>query len=100
VAELAGHFDVSKDAAARAYAQYHNEPIAIVVTHNDLVVRAYKSTKFPRISAPLGRRVPAGSVFHRQSMQLQAARDVVDTVADTWIEVEYGQRAPELFEQV
>jgi hypothetical protein len=25
---------------------------------------------------------------------------VVDTVADTWIEVEYGQRAPELFEQV
>jgi hypothetical protein len=25
---------------------------------------------------------------------------VVDTVADTWIEVEYGRRAPELFEQV
>jgi hypothetical protein len=25
---------------------------------------------------------------------------VVDTVADTWIEVGYGQRAPELFEQV
>lgn len=100
VVELARHFDVSKEAAARAYAQYHNEPIAIVLTHNDLVVRAYKSTKFPRISAPFGRRVPAGSVFHRQSLQRQAASDVVDTVADNWIEVEYGQRAPELFEQV
>jgi Zn-dependent peptidase ImmA (M78 family) len=98
--DLARHFDVSKEAAARAYAQYHSEPIAIVITHSDLVVRAYKSMKFPRISAPLGRRVPAGSVFHRQSLQRQAASDVVDTVADTWIEVEYGQRAPELFEQV
>jgi hypothetical protein len=56
--------------------------------------------KFPRISAPLWRRVPAGSIFHRQGLQRQAASDGVDTVADSWIEVEYGQRAPELFEQV
>jgi Zn-dependent peptidase ImmA (M78 family) len=100
VVALARHFDVSKEAAARAYAQYHGEPIAIVVTHNGLLVRAYKSTKFPRISAPFGKRVPRGSVFHREGLQRQAASDVVDTVADTWIEVEYGQRAPELFEQV
>jgi Zn-dependent peptidase ImmA (M78 family) len=100
VVELARHFDVSKEAAARAYAQYHSEPIAIVVTHNDLVVRAHKSTKFPRISAPFRKRVPAGSVYHRRSLQRQVVSDMVDTVADTWIEVEYGRCAPELFEQV
>jgi hypothetical protein len=44
--------------------------------------------------------VPAGSIFHRQGLQRQAASDGVDTVADSWIEAEYGQRAPELFEQV
>jgi Zn-dependent peptidase ImmA (M78 family) len=100
VIDLAKHFNVSKEAAARAYAQYHGETIAIVVTHNDLVIRAHRSLKFPRISASFGKRVPAGSVYHRRSLQRQAASDVVDTVADTWIEVEYGQRAPELFEQV
>jgi Zn-dependent peptidase ImmA (M78 family) len=100
VVELAKHFNVSKEAAARAYAQYHDEIIAIIVTQNDLVIRAHRSPKFPRISAPFGKRVPVGSVYHRRSLQRQVAGDVVDTVADTWIEVEYGQRAPELFEQV
>jgi Zn-dependent peptidase ImmA (M78 family) len=100
VIELAKHFDVSKEAAAHAYAQYHSETIAIVVTHNGVVLRAHRSLKFPRLSAPHGKRVPGGSVFHRPSLQRHAASDVVDTVADTWIEVEYGRPAPELFEQV
>jgi Zn-dependent peptidase ImmA (M78 family) len=100
VMDLAKHFNVSKEAAARAYAQYHSEKIAIVVTHNDLVIRAHKSVKFPRICIPFNTRVPAGSVYHRRNLLRRAASDVVDTVADTWIDVEYGQRAPELFEQV
>jgi IrrE N-terminal-like domain len=62
VIDLAKHFNVSKEAAARAYAQYHGETIAIVITHNDLVIRAHRSLKFPRISASFGKRVPAGSV--------------------------------------
>jgi len=34
-------FDVSKDAAARAFAQYHDEPIAIVVACDGKILRIY-----------------------------------------------------------
>jgi Zn-dependent peptidase ImmA (M78 family) len=100
VIELAKHFNVSKEAAARAYAQYHDQTLAVVVTHNDTVVRVHKSSKFPRISAPYGKRVPAGSLYHSPKLQRHIASDVVDTVADTWIDVEFGRRAPDLYEQV
>jgi Zn-dependent peptidase ImmA (M78 family) len=100
VIDLAKHFNVSKEAAARAYAQYHEETIAVVVAHNGLVPRAHKSPKFPHITAPYGKRVPAGSLYHRHNLQRHVASEVTDTVADTWIDVEFGRRAPELYEQV
>jgi Zn-dependent peptidase ImmA (M78 family) len=71
VMDLAKHFNVSKKAAARAYAQYHSETIAIVVTHNDLVIRAHKSLKFPRICVSFNTRVPAGSVYHRRKVAVR-----------------------------
>jgi hypothetical protein len=73
---------------------------AVVVAHNGLVLRAHKSPKFPHIAAPYGKRVPAGSLYHRQNLQRHVASEVTDTVADTWIDVEFGRRAPELYEQV
>jgi Zn-dependent peptidase ImmA (M78 family) len=100
VIDLAKHFNVSKEAAARAYAQYHEETIAVVVAHNGLVLRAHKSSKFPHITAPYGKGVPAGSLYHRHSLQRYVGSEITDTVADTWIDVEFGRRAPELYEQV
>src|SRR4051794_8423664 len=42
IPKLARHFDVSKEAAARAYADFHPEPVAIIVTHEGRVQRSYR----------------------------------------------------------
>jgi hypothetical protein len=92
-------FAVSKDAAARSYSLYHHENVAVVVVKDGRVARIYPGTRFPFITAPLGKPVPAGSVFHRPLLKLRVASDIADTVADTWIDVEYGKQAPMLYEQ-
>jgi IrrE N-terminal-like domain len=45
---LAKKFDVSKEAMARAYAEYHSEAIAFVVVREGKVLRTYSNkTRFP-----------------------------------------------------
>src|SRR6267378_943688 len=48
--ETANHFDVSKEAGARAYAEYHDELVAIVVVNENKVLRVHKHRNFPRMS--------------------------------------------------
>jgi IrrE N-terminal-like domain len=92
-------FGVSKDAAARSYALHHNENIAVVVVKDGCIARFYPGGKFPFITVSRGKPVPAGTVFHRKSLQLRVASDVVQTLADNWINVEYGKPAHTLYEQ-
>jgi hypothetical protein len=82
VPSVAKHFDVSKEAAARSYARYHPENIAIVVVKDGIVQRAHKGPKFPWISAPYGKPVPRGSVFHRTKLQERVASELVQTIPD------------------
>lgn len=97
---LAVDFGVSKDAGARAYATHHDESIAIVVVKDGCVARFYRGPTFPFVTAPIGKPVPAGTAFHRPRLELRVASDVVQTLADNWIDVERGKRAPTLYEQV
>lgn len=59
---IARHFDVSKEVAARAYARYHPENVAIVVIKDGIVRRAHKRPTFPWINVPYGQPVPRKSV--------------------------------------
>lgn len=59
---LAKLFHVSKEAAARAYAQYSDHPLAIVIAQNGKVLRSYRSHHFPLI--PFTKVVPNGSRYH------------------------------------
>jgi Zn-dependent peptidase ImmA (M78 family) len=97
---LARHFRVSKEAAAWAYSRYHDQNIAIVVTKNRVIKRIHKSSQFPWITASCGSPVPKASVLHRKNLEERVASDVVSTLPDNWIEVTFGQRPPELYEQV
>src|SRR5690606_35888177 len=56
-------FDVSKDAAARAYAQFHSALIAVAVVHDGKVLRVYRPPKFPRLAGLEGQPVPRSSVY-------------------------------------
>lgn len=101
IPKLARDFKVSKEAVARAYANYHEEPIAIVVAQNGKVLRSYRNnTRFPFIQPPAGSRVPAGSFFHKGCHERSVASNMAECVPDIWIDVRRGERAPTLYEQV
>lgn len=98
---LAGEFQVSKEAMARAYAERHHETAAVVVVHKGKVLRSYRDrVRFPFIQAGAGAEVPRGSLYHRNGHRQNVASELCECVPDHWIDVPRGQRAPELHEQV
>lgn len=93
------HFDVSKEVAARAYARYHSENIAIVVIKDGIVKRVHKRPTFPWVNASFGQPVPKASAFHRKGHGERKFSDLLGIIPEHWVDLTYGQRA-ELFEQV
>ncbi len=43
IPKLARDFEVSKEAMARAYAEYHDESVAIIVIHHGKILRSYRN---------------------------------------------------------
>jgi Zn-dependent peptidase ImmA (M78 family) len=98
---LATKFDVSKDAMARAYAEYHSATIAFVVVRDGKVGATYcNRTRFPFITALRGKPVPERSLFYRKGLQVGVPSDIDSRLPDNWIDVERGRQAPTMSEQV
>jgi Zn-dependent peptidase ImmA (M78 family) len=98
---LAARFDVSKEAMARAYADYHPEAVAFVIVHEGKVLRSYRNrNRFPFITAGRNQPVPRGSLFHRPGMKPGIPSDIDARLPDLWIDVERGRPAPGMSEQV
>ncbi|MEE7494514.1 hypothetical protein MOTC310_30475 [Methylobacterium oryzae] len=97
---LARDFAVGKEAAGRAYVQYHPERIAIVVAGNGRVQRCYRSLSFPAIICAVGSPVPTGSLFHSSPHRPNIVSDTAACSPDLWIDVKRDLRAPDLYEQV
>jgi Zn-dependent peptidase ImmA (M78 family) len=100
IVDVASHFDVSKDAAARAYAQYHEQPIAVAVVKDGKVLRIYKNLKFPKVSVSNGSPVPRNSLFHFAAARGAELSEITENGAELWIESQWGKRLPTLYEQV
>ncbi len=97
---LSKQFEVSKEALARAYAEYHDEPIAILVVHNGIILRSYRNpTRFPFIKMNPNQKVPLQSLYCRWN-KTNVASDIEECLPNLWIDVEYGKPAPKLYEQV
>ena len=99
---LAVHRDfiVSKDAAARAYAQYRQDPVATVVVKDGRVQRIYRAIKFPRMSVSPGDEVPKPSVYHRALASGVELSELKEVAGGQWLESSWGTRMPDLYEQV
>ena len=99
---LARQFGVSKEAMARAYAEYHEQDVAIIVVRHGTVQRLYhrRTGDFPYIQVRNGNAVPQASLLHRGGHQLNIASSFAECLPDLWIEVRRGERAPAIFEQV
>ena len=100
VLALARDFAVGKEAAARAYVQYHPERIAIVVVGNGRVQRCYRSLSFPAIICAVGSPVPVHSLYHSSSHRPNITSDIAACSPDFWIDVRRDLRTPSLSEQV
>ena len=101
VSKLAKIFDVSKEAAARSYAQYHDLPVATVVTKNGVIDRIYRNiTRFPKLVVGKGSPVPPSSIMFRTPRQTDHPTDLVDAYSEYWLESAWGTKLPTLYEQV
>lgn len=100
VPALAGDFDVSKEVAARAYAQYKGEAIATVVVKDGVVLRSYRHINFPKIGIANGTPVPKDSIYFHAANGGDELTKIVANNAGLWLETTWGQRLPELYEQV
>lgn len=101
VTAIARTFEVSKEAAARAFATYHDEPVAIVISKDGKIDKVYRNlTRFPRMSVWVGQPVPQASQFHKASRAIPGPSALNQVGAAAWLESEWGKPLPELFEQV
>jgi len=101
VLQLCRDFIVSKEAMARAYAEYHDEPVAMIVVKDDIVKSAYRNLKkFPYLAVSSGQRVPKDSIYFRHARRLHAPSDVEAIGGEHWLQTEWGRKTPALFEQV
>lgn len=101
VTALARQFGVSKEAAARSYAQYHDAPVAIVVAKDGRLQRVYRNlSSFPKLCVAAGAPIPSSSVFHRLPATPGQMSDMVEARAQYWLESDRGKPLPELYEQV
>lgn len=100
VMDVARDFDVSREVAARNYAQFHAEPAAALVVKDGVLLRAYKGPRFPWLAVKPGESIPAGTVFRRRNHALHVASRLEETRSGMWLETRIGERMPDLFEQV
>jgi Zn-dependent peptidase ImmA (M78 family) len=98
---LASEFEVSKQAMSRAYAERHEELVAVIGTQHGRVLWSYRDRfRFPFIQPANGDPVPKGSLFHRRKHEIHVVSEFAECIPDNWIDIRRGHTAPELAEQV
>jgi Zn-dependent peptidase ImmA (M78 family) len=101
IAALARTFGVSRDAAARTYAAYHDQLVAVALVKDGVLERIYRdATRFPALALDKGAPVPRSSIYHRAKKLLVQPSEMVEAKAEFWLRSDWGQRLPELAEQV
>ncbi len=101
VVSLAGEFKVSKQAMSRAYADYHEDLVAIIGIKDSRIVWIAKNRiRFPFVQPKIGDVVPKASLFHRGKHPQNAPSGITECLPDHWIDVTRGTKAPALYEQV
>jgi len=100
VVRLAKLFDVSKDAMARAYANYTREAVAIAVIRNGCVLRTYRNAaNFPALAVCRGQPVPAGSLA-RTAFQPGQVSSIGECEPGLWVREPDDRTVEALTEQV
>jgi Zn-dependent peptidase ImmA (M78 family) len=100
VLSLHDDFGVSKEAAARAYAQFQGEPIAIAIVHDGKLLRTYRAPKAPVLCVNQGDPIPKPSSYWRARTGSNALTELAEVPAGHWLTSDWGKKLPSLYEQV
>lgn len=101
ITALAKRFDVSKEAAARSYADYHEEKVAVVVVKQGAIDKVYRNfARFPKLAVQRGDAVPNSSLLHRVPGTIGLPSMLDEARPEAWLESEWGKPLPALYEQV
>ncbi|MBP9871591.1 MAG: ImmA/IrrE family metallo-endopeptidase [Nitrosomonas sp.] len=90
---IAENFEVSKEAAARSYVEYHDDYLAVAIVKDGKILRTYKRRDFPFITATNGAPIPSGSNFKNYAGQ---STEMKECHADVWID----KQGASLYEQI
>lgn len=96
---MAREFGVSKEAMARAWAEHHREPVAIMVAHHGRVLRHYRSEDFPWLPDRHGRATPQESAAAANLIQGEFS-PVEEVEPDVWLSERDARRVLCLTEQI
>ena len=80
ILNLAKQYDVSKEATGRKYVALHDEPCAIVFSHNGAILYGQRGEDFPYLEVSKGRPLPTGSLTRRDGL--------ADGIISAWEEVD------------
>lgn len=100
IVRLATRYEVSKEAMARAFVQYHNQTLAVVLAKDGVILREYRHRKFPNLTVSRQKPLPGQSLLKRRAHAPGSVSAMDETDAGVWIDVRRGSEAPSLFEQV
>jgi hypothetical protein len=100
VVRLAGLFDVSKEAMARAYAEFTREALALLVVREGRVVRRYSSKAFPWLAVSPGQLAPPASIVHAAGLPERTPSLVEECEPELWFDEPHVRCVAALTEQV
>lgn len=98
IEKIQKRFGVSKEAAARTYAEY-TDNVAVVVCKDRKYLYSYRNRKFPWITLRNGQPIPADSLLHK-SDKTSGITHSDETAAEYWIDTERGKPVQKMYEQV
>lgn len=98
---LADLFVVSKQVMGRAYTSHHPTPTALILVEGNIIRQCQKDAiKFPFIKPRIREPVPPGSLFYKMERAPGSISKVEACLPDVWIDVPWGKKAPEVYEQI
>lgn len=98
--KIADQFEVSKEAMARAYVQYHDKVLAVVFVKDGKVRYSTKGLKFPYLNVTTGNAVPHGSAARRRPGVVGTQSEFLECIPEIWVDLDRAAGKPAMYEQV
>lgn len=100
IVRLASRYEVSKEAMARAFVQYSDHVVAVVLAKDGQMLRDYRHRKFPQLTVARGAPLPRKPSVKSSASTVGMISDMDEVPAGVWVDIRRGTEAPEMFEQV